>query len=530
MSDFENALLNGLPLADAAAFHVQLLGYDRPKVATAGGMAPPALPPTATGQQMPAPAPVTLPGTAMGQNTVKQAEKTPEEIGKERARASISAEHEKDRAHKREHAGGMAGSLTGAAVGGMAMHKYTKGHPFGAVAGMLAGHHIAGKTGREIGAIADRHAAKQASLDMAKLGAAVKRAFEGVQNAGMGMGASSPVDPQQAAQALDEPPAPAGPITPSVDEATQQYLAAQQEATEMADTNAAAFYQQKLEVMREQLQQAQEQAATLQAGQETHQAEIAQIQAQVADSTQKAVAASDQVLKEQQAAAAMRMAYQQLRGQILNTVSSDPPMMGADQAAMAAASTGAAPSSAPDPSAGPAPAPGTPPGSPAPEGDPTVPNADGIAMSKPMMDTAQPATAVGQKEQTGDAKIPQKEVLASVMRKAFDEVKKRAPGAAVGAALGAVAGHIDSKREHGAAKSKVLELGGKHDRSYSEAKALGKARQELTVSDYAKKHPGAHAARSAVTGAALGGLLGPQIGKGLRASREHISGARAVGK
>ena len=528
MSDFENNLLNGLPLADAAAFHVRLLGYDRPKVANAGGMTPPALPPTATGQQMPAPAPVTLPNTAMGQNTIKAAasDKTPEEIGKERARASISAEHEKDRAHKREHAGGLAGGLAGSVVGGMAMHKYTKGHPFGAVAGMLAGHHIAGKTGREVGAIADRHAAKTASVGKyaAKIAAATKLAFEGVQNAGMGMGATSPVDPQQAAQALDEPPAPIGPVTPSLDEATQQYLQAEQQATEMADTNAAAFYQQKLEVMREQLQQAQEQAATLQQGQAMHEQELAQIQAQVADSTQKAVAATDQVLQEQQAAAAMRMAYQQLRGTILNTVSSDPPMLSSDAAAMSAAAAGAAETGAPAPAAGPAgqaPAPGTPPGSPAPEGDPTVPNADGIAASKPMMDTAQPATAVGQKDQ---------QKAASAMSMAFSELKKRAPHAAVGAATGAAAGYADTKREHGSAKAKVMELGGKHDRSFRETKALGKARQELTVSEYEKKHPGKHVAMSTALGAALGAGLGPKMIEGLRAAKKNITSGNAAGK
>lgn len=520
MSTFEDSLLNGLPLADAAAFHVHLLGYDRPKVATAGGMTPPALPPTATGQQMPAPAPVTLPGTAMGQNTIKQAssDKTPEEVGKERARASISAEHEKDRAHKREHAGGLAGGLVGAAVGGMAMHKYTKGHPFGAVAGMLAGHHIAGKTGREVGAVMDRHAAKTA---------AVKQAYDSLMS-------GSPVDPQQAAQALDEPPAPTGPVTPAVDQATQQYLAAEQEATEMANTQAAGFYQQKLEVMREQLQQSQEEAAQLQQGQAAHQAELEQIQAQVADSTQKALTATDQVLKEQQGAAAIRMAYQQLRGQILNTVSSDPPMMGSDQAAMAAAGTGqagapggppgAAESGAPAPTSGPAgqaPSPGTPPGSPAPEGDPTVPNADGIAASKPMMDSAQPATAVGQKDQ---------QKVGAALSKAFAEIKKRAPHAAAGAALGAAGGYADTKREHGSAKKKVMELGGKHERSFLEARELGKARNELTQAEHAKKHPKSHTAISAAAGAVLGASMGPEIGKRLRAAHANISAARAAGK
>ena len=704
MNDFENALLNGLPLAEAAAFHVQLLGYDRPKTAglaetvaknpgsiaapvgavlgagglavglnagynklkkdfgnsnpktaTAGGMAAPTLPPTATGQQMPAPAPVTLPGTAMGQNTIKQAafrptpahfkaiglndsdaksmaeswpiphlnekdtesfyaewrkrglsapaqkkhaasDKTPEEVGKERARASLSAEKEKAEAHKREHGGGLVGSITGAALGGYASHRYGKGNPLATIAGAAVGHHIAGKTGREIGAVMDRHA-KTASAETAgkvlgglggiiavnrtlmaagvrnvassnpaaiagtagalvagaalggalggrigayfgadkeKLGAAVKRAFEEVQNAGMGMGPSSPVDPQQAAQALDQPPAKPTPVTPAVDQATQQYLATQQELNQATDASAVQFYQEQLAAAKEQLEAAQQEAQQLQQSQAMHEQELAQIQAQVADSTQKAMMASDQVLKEQQGAAAMRMAYQQLRGQILNTVSSDPPSMSPDQAAMSAASTGAAPSSAPDPTAGPAgqaPAPGTPPGSPAPEGDATVPNADGIAMSKPMMDTAQPAVATGQKEQTGDAKTPQKEVLAaavSKMTKAVGALKKHGPGAAAGAALGAATGHYETKRDVSHVKAVEKDLEGKKDRSFSESRRLGAAKAELATDDYAKKNPGKFTAMSAAAGGVAGGVLGPKMKDNIVKVREHVRSLRAA--
>ena len=611
MNAFENALLNGLPLADAAAFHVQLLGYDRPKLATAGGMAAPTLPPTANGQQMPTPAPVTLPSTAMGQNTIKQAasDKSPEEVGKERARASLSAEKEKAEAHKREHGGGLIGSITGAALGGYASHRYGKGNPLATIAGAAVGHHIAGKTGREVGAIADRHshektavsnkwvdsrvaagvakatperiigfvkkmrneqgklhgnepsvARRFSKLDHAvdtaketantrwpahahsttppegakKLGAAVKRAFEEVQNAGMGMGPSSPVDPQQAAQALDQPPAKPTPVTPAVDQATQQYLATQQELNQATDASAVQFYQEQLAAAKEQLEAAQQEAQQLQQSQAMHEQELAQIQTQVADSTQKAMMASDQVLKEQQGAAAMRMAYQQLRGQILNTVSSDPPSMSPDQAAMSAASTGAAPSSAPSPTSGPAgqaPAPGTPPGSPAPEGDATVPNADGIAMSKPMMDTAQPAVATGQKEQTGDAKTPQKEVLAaavSKMTKAVGALKKHGPGAAAGAALGAATGHYETKRDVSHVKAVEKDLEGKKDRSFSESRRLGAAKAELATDDYAKKNPGKFTAMSAAAGGVAGGVLGPKMKDNIVKVREHVRSLRAA--
>ena len=610
MNAFENALLNGLPLADAAAFHVQLLGYDRPKLATAGGMAAPTLPPTANGQQMPTPAPVTLPSTAMGQNTVKAAglfsrkppppaphlakyeaagyspspevwkkgfglndrdaaamkadwpkvraqmgphdlrdfheafykaehgtktaasEKTPEEVGKERARASLSAEKEKAEAHKREHGGGLMGSITGAALGGYASHRYGKGNPLATIAGAAVGHHIAGKTGREVGAVMDRHA-KTASVSD-RLGMAVKRAFEEVQNAGMGMGPSSPVDPQQAAQALDQPPAKPTPVTPAVDQATQQYLATQQELNQATDASAVQFYQEQLAAAKEQLEAAQQEAQQLQQSQAMHEQELAQIQTQVADSTQKAMMASDQVLKEQQGAAAMRMAYQQLRGQILNTVSSDPPSMSPDQAAMSAASTGAAPSSAPSPTSGPAgqaPSPGTPPGSPAPEGDATVPNADGIAMSKPMMDTAQPSTATGQKEQTGDAKTPQKEVLAaavSKMTKAVGALKKHGPGAAAGAVLGAGTGHYETRRDVSHVKDVEKELDNKKDKSFSESRRLGAAKAELATDDYAKRNPGKFTAMSAAAGGVAGGFVGPKMKDNIIKVREHVRSLRAA--
>jgi hypothetical protein len=295
------------------------------------------------------------------------------------------------------------------------------------------------------------------------------------------------------------------------------------------------FYQQKLEELKAQMEQAMQENQQLQAGQAAHEAELAQIQAQVADSTQKAMTATDQVLKEQQGAAAMRMAYQQLRGQILNTVSSDPPMMSSDQAAMAAAATGqagAAPGGAQTPDggatpapaaaggpAGQAPAPGTPPGSPAPEGDPTVPNADGIAMSKPMMDTAQPASASGQKDQ---------QKAASAVSTAFKELKKRAPHAAAGAALGVAAGAAEVKHSGKGTKEKHDKLEAKHDRGYSDTKELGKAKSKMLLSDYAKQHPGKFVARSAAAGGALGGLLGPELVKGLKHIRENVSAGRAA--
>jgi hypothetical protein len=118
------------------------------------------------------------------------------------------------------------------------------------------------------------------------------------------------------------------------------------------------------------------------------------------------------------------------------------------------------------------------------------------------------------------------------MRAAYEVVKnkakKHAPHAAAGAALGVGTGQYEARKDHGAARKKVVELSGKHDRSFGEATALGKARTELTLSEYAKKHPGKYTARSAAVGGALGGMLGPEGVELLRKARDNVRATRAV--
>jgi hypothetical protein len=122
----------------------------------------------------------------------------------------------------------------------------------------------------------------------------------------------------------------------------------------------------------------------------------------------------------------------------------DPPALGGADAALAAASTAAGPSSAPAPQSGPAgqaPNPGTP-NTVAPEGDDQVSRP--VQPNEPMFGNAEPTSTVGQKEPSGDAKTPSKEVLSSAklasMREhllsSLAEMKSSLPHAAVGAALG----------------------------------------------------------------------------------------------
>lgn len=458
------------------------------------------------GQNMAAAPPPALPPTGMGQNKVGSSDKSPEDTGKERARASLSAEFEKEKAHKRERHGDVAGRALGALAGGAAMHHYGKGNPMATLGGIALGQHMGGKAGREAGASRDRSAHEKSAQ-------AFKLALEQTGLAPQG-------------------------ITPQLDPATQQYLAMEQAAEEQSSMQEAAYLREQLEAARsqqqaleQQAQQAQAAAEQLTQAQGMHDQQLQQAQAQVADSVQKAVAAQDQVLQQQQAAAAMRMAYQQLRGTLLQAASTDPPsltpgMPGAD-AAQAAMSQQAGPASAPEAQAGPAgqaASPGTPPGSQAPQGDQTVSAPAGGV--EPMFGNAEPTTQVGQKEPQGDAKTPGKEVLSSVLRpfvgssveklatlgEQLAPILARLPHAAVGAGVGAGLGALESHTANPEAlQARVQELEGKPDRGYRDTMNLAQLKGREVVSRFAKEHPAAMMGANALGGAATGFMMGPEV-------------------
>jgi hypothetical protein len=463
---FEESLLNGIPLDEAAGFFMRVRGKD--KAATAmpganGAQAMAALPATAKGQQMPAPQMPALPPTAMGQNTspgMKMAsDKSPEETGRERARASLSAEFEKEKAHRGEARGGLAGGALGAVGGGLAAHRYGKGNPLATIAGAALGHHMGKGLGRDVGAGQDAHrheknanaftegmafipemiratvgeVAKNTQGDRVKgLGLLTAGAIPlaAMAGAGFAMGrfTGKPASLDKAASAfklaLQETPglAPMAPqgIEPALDPETAQMLALQQEGDQAAQQGESSYLRQQLESLRQESAAALQEAETLKSQQAQADATTAQMQAQVADATQKAMDSQDQVLQQQQAAAAMRMAFQELRGQMLEAASAEPPSLTpsiGSQAAAAQASQAAGASSAPSPTAGPAgqaPNPGVPPAGMAPTGDDTV--STPAEKNEPMFEGASPTTQVGQKEPSGDAKTPNKEVLASASR------------------------------------------------------------------------------------------------------------------
>ena len=418
MNSFERALSVPIPLADAADFFIRIKSAGKKEKASEGMMG--GLPPTGMGKNMAAPMPMSLPPTAMGQNKVGSSEKSPHELGKERAHTALSSEFEREKHHSHERRGDLGGRILGGAAGLAATRGKSSLARLGAAA---LGQHVGGHVGRAGGASKDRKAWE------AKHASALKLALE---------------------QAGIEPQLPPG---------TAEFLASEQAAEQQAEMQEAAYLRQQLEALRAQDQAAQQELQQLQQQQSMTDQQIAQYQAQVANSTQQAMSAQDQVLQQQQAAAAMRMAYQQLRGQLLQAASTDPPSLSGNDAALAAASTAAQPNSTPSPTTGPAgqaPNPGTP-GTVAPEGDDTVSRP--IAGNEPMFGNAESATYAGTKEPQGDAKTPNKEVLSSVKLSSLMEhlpgvlgaVKARAPyvlgGAALGAAGSALSGHLSSDPE-----------------------------------------------------------------------------------
>jgi hypothetical protein len=402
------------------------------------------------------------------------------------------------------------------------MHHYGKGNPMATLGGAWLGQHMGGKAGREVGGSMDRRRHEKAA-------SAFKFALDA-----MGM------QPEQEA-ALQ--PMPGAPIEPMLAPEVQQYLALQQQAQQGAENNHIDFLRQKLqqaqqaqEQQQQEAQQLQQQVQQAQQQQALNEQQTAAYQAQVASSTQKAMAAQDQILQQQQAAAAMRMAYQQLRGTLLQAASQEPPSLTGMDAAAQAASQAAAPSSAPEPTSGPAgqaASPGAAPNSVAPMGEDQ--NNAPAAGTEPMFANANPATSMNQKDQQGQT--PGKEVLSHFLP--FGVAGKQAslknyltmqagkavsvlPHAAAGAAMGGGLGYLESRADYDPLRQKVQELEATPDRGYRDALNLAQSRARLTMGEFANEHPGVSAGMGALGGALLGASNGPQVVGSLKRSGEHV--------
>ncbi len=503
---FEDKLLRGIPSADAAAFfinikrasaHPEALAEAKRKVAEMGVGSPPPLPQAAMGKTMAAPPPVQLPATAMGQNKVSAATpRDPEEVGRERAHASLSAEFEKEKAHKSERHGDIAGRLLGGLVGGIGMHRYGAKNPMATLGGIALGEHMGGHAGREAGAAHDRarHHKTASTADLVK-------------------------------QALG--------LAPALDPATQQYIQAEGAAAAAEEQGQSQYLRQLLDKTRaessaaqEAAQQAQEQATQLEQQNTANAAQMDQYRAQVGNALQNAMTAQDQVLQQQQAAAAMRMSYQQLRGTILQAASADPPALTGTESALAMASQAAAPNSAPSPTLGAADAaPQTPsaPGAAPPEGSTST--AQNAQATEPTIGaTAQNSVQVGQSEPQ-NARSPGKESLASALPFsdskcaslrdiAFQhghELLTRLPYAAAGALLGGGAEYAHAHGDNTKLRDKLTKLDAEGDKGVGHALNRAQTRVRLELGDYAHRHPLQAAGFGATTGALTGAAAAPLL-------------------
>ncbi len=513
-------LANAMPLAGGAAGAMPMTS-------------PAAMPPTARGQNMRAQPPPALPPTAMGQQSspgmkMAASDKSPSETGKERAHASLSAEFEKEKHHTGEGRGGLVGKLLGGAAGAAAMHHYGKGNPVATLGGAALGEHLGGQVGKHLGASHDRKTYEK-SAEAFKLA---------LLDAGMIQAPPAQSPSPAEAGAPGATPQPQG-IEPQIDPATQQFLAMQQAGDAAAEQGESAYLRQQLEALRQESQAAVQQAQDLQQQQEMNDQMAAQYQAQVADATTKAMAAQDQVLAQQQAAAAMRMAFQQLRGTLLEAASQEPPSLTptpATDQANAAASQAAGASSAPAPAAGPAgaaPNPGVPPAGMAPTGDDTV--STPAEKNEPTFEGAASTTSMNQKEPSGDAKTPTKEVLASASRPFVGKTASlrdllppgavaRLPHAAVGAALGAGLGAGEAFSSNEPLRGEIAALEANPNRNYKDTLGLAQRRARLTVGEFAEKHPAAMIGMGALSGGLSGAQMGPSLVASAKDKAEHLKG------
>lgn len=530
--------------------------------------APAQLPAAAKGTVMAPAAPAALPSTAMGQNmgAPKMASaKSPTDVGKARGEANTAAHFERESHRHGERSGTTLGRVAGLAAGAAAAHKLGKGNPMVDIAGAALGQHVGAGLGRHAGKAHDERAftQKQAATverfhpgtlgyhgdavatallhgntkgtvvvpDLSKYASAFKLALES-----MGMASGQP-----AQQNLQSPPG----IEPKLDPEMQEYLANEQGMDSQAMKSELDHARQALSAAVTAQQQLEAKTQQLETKQQMVDSQLSQYQAQVADATQSAMAAQDEVLQNQQSAAAMRMAYQQLRGQLLQAASVDPPMLGGNEAAMAAASTAAGPSSAPAPQEGPAgqaPSPGTAPNSAAPQGDDQV---SARSQTSQQADVAG-ASTVGQKEPSGDAKTPSKEVLSSArllpfvvaeklgslrellsqqVREAIPGIKAVLPHAAIGGLIGGGLGFAESQMSNEPLRQKVKKLESKGDRrSTGDAVNLAVSRGRLTLGEHAAKHPIVSTAMGALTGATTGARGGPAFVNALKSMKDDVGG------
>lgn len=568
MISLEDSLSQGIPLGEAASYLIRLRGTDKAASAEDVERAlsalsaedralllkqanePMQLPPTGNGQVMKPPSPPPLPATASGTHGMKMAGgKSEDEVGKSRGRAATAAHFERDSHRQSEKNRELGGRLAGAAAGGAAAHFGGKKNPLSTLVGVALGSHLGGKAGKRSGQAAD---AKKWS----KEASALKLAFDELGPAGnpqlqgsappFAQGAPPPAQPPRPAGGM--PPVntpPPGAIEPQLDPETQAFLEQEQAADAEAETAHIEMLRQKLQQAQQELQQSQQSSESLQAAQAQHDQTLQQMQAQVSESFQQSAAAADETLKHQQSAAAMRMAFQQLRGKVLELAASDPPTLSPDAQAIMA-SQAAGPNSAPAPQQGPAgqaPSPGAAPGAAPPAGEEAV-NQNAAGTSSDPAGESAPAGETGQKDQpgaSGDNKGNDGgKISLKVGAAAFAAVLKEAsikdmlgqmggkalaalPHAAAGAAIGAGMGAGEAFTSNEPLRQKVQQHEANPNRGLRDTMDLAQAKARLTVGEFGEKHPAAMMGAGALGGALLGAQHGPGVVNAVRESAQPAS-------
>lgn len=525
------------------------------------------LPATAQGKNMQPTAPIQLPPTAQGQQkAASKDEKSPKEVGKERAQASISAEFEKDKAHRHEANEEFAGRAAGGVLGGLALHRYGKGNPGGTLGGVALGQHLGGKLGKFMGAKRDAHEhEKKADADLPPGASASGQLPNALTRNG-------PLPPElHAGQA---PP----PSTGAPD--MSEYLANERAGQAAEEEAGAAFYQQKfqeamqqLQEQQQQLEQAQQQTEQLQqqvSGSDgqiqaaMQQAQMAQQQAMqnvqqahtmAMDATSQAMESQSEVLRQKQLAAAMRIGAQQMKDGVMSALAQDPTDALAQQLTAPPPGSGGMVGGAPgamqqpgavDPTTGQPMA-----------GDPAMAAASqqagqgGAPVEGPAAGSADPASQPaaappegggGQEKSKSDAKSEGSESGTKGTTKvevkqaaAFGEAAKLLAGqlSPVGAGVGALAGgalgagmaaHAPAANEK--LRGHIAELeANPHQRGFARAMDIAQAKARLAMGEVAANHPIATTGLGAAMGAFTGATSGHELADAGSEIRENFSNA-----
>ncbi len=408
---------------------------------------------------------------------VKPKEKKAAQSGKERAHSNLEAKHETHRHSRGEQLGEIAGKTVGAVGGflggGIIAGKDPTTRGAGALLGGGAGAHIGGRIGKVLGKEIDaarykKHAAafKLALQDMPDL-AALAAQEEEASAAQEVAEASFYRQKAQEAQA-------------QLEATTQQTLQAQQQIQAL---------QQQVAGNDAQLQQAMQQAQMTQQAALTN---VQQAHSVATQATQQALQASDEALKNQQMAAAMRMAFQEMRGNMMDLASQDSAAdVGAQLSGKGLETTPATPPITEQGPAVEAVSPELPPNAAPPDGA-QAPTAPAEAAPQQNMQPAAELKTAGIKE----------------------HITERLPYAAAGALLGGAGTALEAHRGHDNLRDKVQKLEAAKGGGFSQALDLARAKAMLAMGEVTEQHPIAATLAGSLTGAALVGSGGPSLMEG----------------